>query len=874
MGSKADALVVTGDVMLETKLARSNAVRDEADDGAADGGDLATSKQLFDPRYYVHQYTEAAGAVGLGEVLQQAIVVDPPLIPNIEVVWPKSHNETVKANVEGIRKDFWRSVVECCQFGSNDVPGGKRGPAWRVKTRFGIDRPQPKALENTPCLIPLSVSSASLVVVDHLHQEFFQTEKVWPAVLKEGSEDRWILARWSQPQFDNPSKLWRHLQVSFSGRIAVIISVQHLRLFGMLISESLSWERSVADLWREVERTWTSDFAGCKHAIVSFGTAGAAIFTNNSTDAGETNLSARLIYDPRHVESTWSADYAGEMSGLMRCLTAGVAIELMTSRDRNSLSGVGALAGLVAGRHLLINGFDLGDSPLPRGGTILPGDLAFPTRSVAHVLRQVFLRDRLHPREGEPIEARERTKLLERATDLVQQVENSPDDKAASRVYGGWSQLERLDAWIDAEIPQLTIQPVSRDTVLAVTPPKHPAGWRLIDEQLRSIAKAEDLARTVVRFGTADTLSGFPTLRIGKLLVIDRREMEGLRSVRELITNYLTATAATSPLCIAVLGPAGSGKSFAIKQVAKQLADEAPDRRGFQMEDIAFNLSQFSRPEALADALHRVRDIGISGKTPLVFWDEFDTTFEGELGWLKYFLAPMQDGQFQDRQTVHNVGRAIFVFAGSKYPTMRDLLEASLEPHDGSRPASDAAKPRESNDAASSGRAGHFRGRSAQADREFTEAAKSRKIPDFISRLKGSVDVLTLDYEDGRDVAVMLRRAELLHAFLRDGPADLAQVVQRESDGKLVTRLNVDKGIINAFLEVRSFRYGARSIEAIVKMSALHGKAMYERSSLPLPSQIKLHVSRPEEFLEALGSGWADPAGEKKRTQGRAARKG
>ena len=33
-------------------------------------------------------------------------------------------------------------------------------------------------------------------------------------------------------------------------------------------------------------------------------------------------------------------------------------------------------------------------------------------------------------------------------------------------------------------------------------------------------------------------------------------------------------------------------------------------------------------------------------------------------GWLRYFLAPMQDGKFLQGEMAHPIGKAIFVFAG------------------------------------------------------------------------------------------------------------------------------------------------------------------------------------------------------------------
>ncbi len=79
-------------------------------------------------------------------------------------------------------------------------------------------------------------------------------------------------------------------------------------------------------------------------------------------------------------------------------------------------------------------------------------------------------------------------------------------------------------------------------------------------------------------------------------------------------------------------------------------------------------------------AFHQVRDIGLSGKFPLVFWDEFDTSLaETPLGWLRYFLAPMQDGKFQEGQISHPIGRAIFVFAGGTSSSMAEFDKGTDE---------------------------------------------------------------------------------------------------------------------------------------------------------------------------------------------------
>jgi hypothetical protein len=314
-----------------------------------------------------------------------------------------------------------------------------------------------------------------------------------------------------------------------------------------------------------------------------------------------------------------------------------------------------------------------------------------------------------------------------------------------------------------------------------------PGYWTILED--RYTRELGRLAQQVVVEGADNVLKEVPIGKFGALTTVDRREIESLRGIRTLIGEYLDRPQ-EQPLSIAVFGPPGSGKSFAVKQISRSAA-------AGEIRSITFNLSQFDRPEALLDAFHQVRDIALSGAVPLIFWDEFDTPYGGQaLGWLKYFLAPMQDGKFQEGQISHPIGKAIFVFAGGTCHHMQA-----------------------------------FGGDLGESDR------RAAKLPDFISRLKGFIDILGPNpLEDVDDPYFIIRRAIILRAlFEKHTP----QIISSEDDGRQV---RIDKGILRAFLETDQFKHGVRSMETLLTMSTLAGASAYDRSCLPPEDQLHLHV--------------------------------
>jgi hypothetical protein len=252
-----------------------------------------------------------------------------------------------------------------------------------------------------------------------------------------------------------------------------------------------------------------------------------------------------------------------------------------------------------------------------------------------------------------------------------------------------------------------------------------------------------------------------------------------------------------------VFGRPCAGKSFGVKAIAGHVAPG-------DLHSQEINLAQLSSPEDLVREFHVARDTILDGRTPLIFFDEFDcSAFDRQLGWLPYFLEPMQDGTFRDHGRQHALRRAIFVFAGG---TAKSLDE--------------------------------FRAFATQ------QGYQDKKLPDFVSRLQGflqiaGTDCLTPDNPES-DAFFELRRAVLLRSQL----TRLFPALQKP-DGSL----SISRDVLRAFLFVKNYRHGARSIEALIRMSALyHGSEVFETAMLPPDAQIDLHADARSFRIQLQGA--------------------
>lgn len=310
------------------------------------------------------------------------------------------------------------------------------------------------------------------------------------------------------------------------------------------------------------------------------------------------------------------------------------------------------------------------------------------------------------------------------------------------------------------------------------------------------------VAQEIVQDGPERLFKNVPVCRYRDLSTVDLGEIENYHAIKTLMGEYIYAYdhplhpgKAPKPISVAVFGPPGSGKSFGVKQIAKSM-------ERFRISSL--NLSQYGSASELFAALHEAL-VYDGDSIPLIFFDEFDSEFAGTArGWLKYFLAPMQDGEYTlDGRTV-SINGAFFVFAGGTARSFPEFLPV---------------------------------------DEETTEEFQRVKGPDFVSRLKGILNIKGPNPTSVTDRRHIIRRALLLRNLFEQQAANFC-------DAK-TGRVHISHGLLRALLRVSEFRHGSRSMEFIVGMSRKAGIARFTPSCLPLAEQLDIHLD-VEDFMSKL----------------------
>ncbi|KAI2639485.1 hypothetical protein GGS26DRAFT_270558 [Hypomontagnella submonticulosa] len=323
--------------------------------------------------------------------------------------------------------------------------------------------------------------------------------------------------------------------------------------------------------------------------------------------------------------------------------------------------------------------------------------------------------------------------------------------------------------------------PIPSDNIARGSEPN----WSLLDYMVGDPA---EVARQIVRKGALSPANHIPLAQFNQLILFDRREIESFRAIYYFIEEYLSAPM-PRPLCIALFGSKGSGKAFNAQQVAEAVSK---DRK---VTHFRFNISQFTSGDDLLAAFHSIRDSSLGGSTPFVYFNGFDSSFAGSpLGWLPHLVPVMFSGFFSDHGISRPIGSAVFFFGATFAKTYEDLRKRAAGP-----------------------------------------ASDTNRAQEFLACLHGFVNILgpnKADHKRGTDRLYPVRRAVVLRKLLE----------KREPRLVAGEEINIDEKVLNALLLVPTYRQGIRSLKSIIDMSTLNGRYNFERSSLPPPVQLDLHV--------------------------------
>jgi len=624
---------------------------------------------------------------------------------------------------------------------------------WRLSAPLGYGEEIDEPFHAPPCK-PLLGKSADILVLDdggltfrHKLPKNKASLTAWPTVLSKPTQEspEWTILKTASPLAQGD--LWRAVvDKRIRESLIVITSIADVRREPVRISEGVSWERTALELVRELINSPSLEpLARCPHCIISFGCAGVLYVDRTGKEP-----SFRLIFDPAHLEGDWEATMDGSAIGYMSCLVTGIVnglVAIVKDEDKVDRVGIGIVAGLEAGRAMLEDGHgfvEANTTPEPPWGAVA-------SKIVTSIHSQ------LHPKKDQK----------KQFYSASVPIPNS--DNAGSQQRHNWTILAGEPSTDDTD--RLMVQPLV------------------------------GIARRTALFGISE-LSRNPVQHTGKLITVDRGEIESIRIVQRAIRAYDRHDAGKKPLSIALFGAPGSGKSFTVKEIARSvLGKKAPI--------LEFNLSQFSGNADLIGALHQVRDGALGPYTPVVFWDEFDSR---NYDWLQYLLAPMQDGAFQEGPLTHPIGKCVFIFAGG--------TSCDFE-HFGPSPGNTKA----------------------------VSSFKLLKGPDFKSRIHNSLtvlgpnrapaydDVLDTWKDDPADICFPIRRALLVRSLLGLGDDDL---------------LEMDDGMLTALLEINTYTHGVRSLENLLSaMKQSNDGGPYRRSNLPNTEVLAMHVDA-DKFIDLM----------------------
>lgn len=661
------------------------------------------------------------------------------------------------------------------------------------------------------------------------------------------------------------SGLWERLSTHASKQTMVVVTAKMIRAAGHKLSHRISWEQTVEDYIKlhsdaeNVQKRGSHELfflSKFRWVVVTFGVTGCVLTDNLAPDARKQHT---FIYDPNPpIPFYRDMSDDGRMRGNKTMFVTGV-IDALTSKSASKKRSERVVA------------CD------PRGadkGTPITDVIAEGLKNGMRMCQQLHRTGMgTSDAQGEDLH---HYYVMDRLSQAKTQKKTNP----------AWWDRSGPGAWVDRNNESHSVFSPDQSNYIASIPYEKEEGsgpWEIlgyaqfgghaaraswigtahrivldgIDNAMnRSLeVPGTDTEGTQYRVVRTPGFGGEPTTqkkleplrgpveRFGNLSAILREDIENFNRIRNLLRHYhrrWRGKQESQPLSIAVFGPPGTGKSFAVGQIAKSI-------NRHEIEPLTFNVAQFDNTEQLVSALIQVRDINLEGKLPLVFFDEFDSKAPGSdkpLGWLKYFLAPMEDGEFlMPNQGVLRVGQAIFVFAGGTSETYQ-----AFAGFDGSKPE-------------------------LIGGQTYAEVLRDQKGTDFLSRLRGHMNIPAIDFVDAKqihevvnawdaslpngggirdtekdDIRPYLQRAIILRSML-----DVEGLILRGYD-----RAKIDERVVAALLRVRRYRYGSRSMKQILKMCRPMNGGWIMPDSIPSRDHLTMHIDdqggEVDEFLNQVRS--------------------
>ena len=155
---------------------------------------------------------------------------------------------------------------------------------------------------------------------------------------------------------------------------------------------------------------------------------------------------------------------------------------------------------------------------------------------------------------------------------------------------------------------------------------------------------------------------------IGRFITCTEGFKQELKALEQTVNTYVEREKPSRPLNLLLAANPGSGKSFLVKELSKQMSGDT--------EFLEYHVASFRKLDDLFSIFQRIQSLNLEGKLPFVLLDEVDGMVDGNYIFPN-LLAPLWDGVFHIGQERHHLGRAVFFFAASALlssPSKKNVL--------------------------------------------------------------------------------------------------------------------------------------------------------------------------------------------------------